>query len=483
MFITKGGFMKKVSLTIMAVLSAFGISMAQPADSSAVKQKQAGETTVSSDSLKEQVENVKGSVDGLNESYLETKATVGSLSKIKVSGYIQAQWVRGDTAGVVDGSNKVITDRFLIKRGRLKTTYDAGLCQYVLEIDATQDGVIIKDVYAMFKDPWIKSFALTIGSQDRPFGYEVHYSSSSLESPERSRVIGTFFPKEKDLGAMLEFGQEDGPLSWLSAKVGVFNGQTNILNENDGYKDVIGRLGLNFVMPNAGLSISGGVSGYYGDVQSTDTTGKVGKNYTLSGNTWVGANDTKFNEQFLREYYGGDLQLTYATPVIGGTCIKGEVVAGKEPGTAGSSGYYTSNNSILNAISGTPGVTYGTQSTAAVYNRDALGWYAYFIQNIDPASLQLVFKYDMYNPNTKVSASDFDTTKSAVKPNLTAADIQYQTFGFGLLWYVPWATNIRCMLFYEINQNEKLTNPIGGLLKYKNDLTDNLLTARIQVKF
>jgi hypothetical protein len=39
------------------------------------------------------------------------------------------------------------------------------------------------------------------------------------------------------------------------------------------------------------------------------------------------------------------------------------------------------------------------------------------------------------------------------------------------------------MLFYEINQNEKLTNPIGSLAKYKNDLTDNLLTARIQVKF
>lgn len=474
-----GGFMKRLMITMLAVASAATLGMAQQKDSAV----SGGQSATSIDSVKEQVGNVKGEVDGLNESYAETKATVGALSKIKVSGYIQAQWVRGDTAGIVDGSNKVVTDRFLIKRGRLKTTYDAGLSQYVLEIDATQDGVIIKDVYAMFKDPWLKSFALTMGSQDRPFGYEVHYSSSSLESPERSRVIGTFFPKEKDLGAMLEFAQEDGPLSWLSAKVGVFNGQTNILDENDGYKDIIGRLGVNFAMPNAGLSVSGGVSGYYGKVQSTDTTGKVGKNYAMSGTTWVGANDTKFNEAFLREYYGADLQLTYATPVIGGTCIKGEVVGGHEPGTSGSSNYYATNNSIANAISGTPAVTYGVQSGSSVYERSALGWYGYFIQNLDPASMQLVFKYDIYDPNTAVGPADFDTTKSAVKPNLNAADIAYQTFGLGLLWYVPWATNVRCMLFYEINQNEKLTNPIGSLAKYKNDLTDNLLTARIQVKF
>ncbi|HUI92167.1 MAG TPA: hypothetical protein VLX68_07970 [Chitinivibrionales bacterium] len=478
--------MKKVTMMIAAMLFPAAMFAAQQKDSASAAQLQietAAQPAASADTLKEQVEKIKGEVDGINESYAETKATVGALSKIKVSGYIQAQWVRGDTAGVVDGSNKAVTDRFLIKRGRVKTTYDAGLSQYVLELDATQDGIVIKDVYAMFKDPWLKSFALTVGSQDRPFGYEVHYSSSQLESPERSRVIGTFFPKEKDLGAMLEFAQEDGPASWLNAKVGVFNGQTNILDENDGYKDVIGRLGVNFNLPNAGVSISGGVSGYYGQVQSTDTTGKVGKNYAMSGNMWVANANTKFNENFLREYYGGDIQFTYATPVIGGTCIKGEYVAGKQPGTAGSSQYYATNNSIANAIAGTPAVTYGTQTTSSIYQRNAMGWYAYFIQNIDPASLQLVLKYDIYDPNTAVTGTDFDTTKSAVKPNLTAADIAYNTFGLGLLWYVPWATNIRCMLFYEFNQNEKLTNPIGGLAKYTNDLTDNLLTARIQVKF
>jgi hypothetical protein len=325
----------------------------------------------------------------------------------------------------------------------------------------------IKDAYAMFKDPWLKAFSLTMGAQARPFGYEVHYSSSQLESPERSKVIGTFFPKEKDIGAMLEFGMEEGPLSWLNVKTGVFNGQTNILNENDGYKDIIGRLGLSFPLRDAGLSIEGGFSGYAGKATSTDTTGKVGNNFTMNGTTWTASPNAEVNQAVNRRYYGGDLQLTYATPLIGGTCVKGEVVGGKQPGTAASSNYYVAAN----------------PSNTPIYNRTALGYYFYLVQNIDPASIQLVFKYDLYDPNTKVKAGDFDTTVSAAKPNLNAADIAYQTFGLGLLWYVPWAPNIRCMLFYELPRNEKLINPIGTLAKYRNDLTDNLLTARIQVKF
>jgi len=34
-------------------------------------------------------------------------------------------------------------------------------------------------------------------------GYEVCYSTSSLESPERATIIQYFFPDERDLGAML----------------------------------------------------------------------------------------------------------------------------------------------------------------------------------------------------------------------------------------------------------------------------------------
>jgi hypothetical protein len=453
------------------ILALFAFSSAQQKDS-AKAPDQAGTST------DEKITNLKGEVDGLNESYAETKATVGALSKIKVSGYIQAQYQVADVMNVLSLNgfkSPGVRQAFLIKRGRLKTTYDAGLCQYVLEIDATQDGVGLKDAYASFKEPWMKTLGLTIGSQDRPFGYEVGYSSSMLESPERSRIIGNLFPKEKDLGAMLEFAQDEGALSFLNVKAGVFNGMTNILNENDDNKDIIGRLGVKLPFQDIGLDVDGGVSGYAGKVTDNDsnkTTGGTAYTMDAGSHSWVAATGQK-GKTFDRQYYGADLQLFYATPYIGGTCVKGEYIQGKQPSTSTGSDFYNDADPKTAPV------------LSALYNREFSGYYVYFIQNIDPASLQLVVKYDSWDPNTKVNAADFTNTTTT----LNAGDIAYTTLGFGLLYYVPWASNIRCMLFYEMPKNEKLTNLTTGasLLKYAVNNTSgtnlNLLTFRVQVKF
>jgi hypothetical protein len=460
---------KAVSIFIM-VLALFAFSSAQQKDSAKAPDQAATSTD-------EKITNLKGEVDGLNESYAETKATVGALSKIKVSGYIQAQYLDYDVNNVLSLNgvkSTYVRQAFMIKRGRLKTTYDGGLCQYVLEIDVTQDGVGMKDCYAMFKEPWMKALSLTVGSMDRPFGYEVGYSSSMLESPERSKMIGYLFPKEKDLGAMLEFAQEEGPLSFLNVKVGAYNGMTNILNEDDQTKDVIGRLGVKIPLPDIGLDIDGGVSGYAGMMTDFDTT-SGGRAYTMDDNAhqWVLTTGQK-GKTFDRQYEGADLQLFYTIPgfgpMIGSTCLKGEFAQGKHPTKVSADDFYS--------------ITVSPPTSDALYNREVMGYYFYFIQNIDPASLQFVLKYDYWDPNTKVSATDFTNTTTT----LTAGDIAYSTLGIGLLYYVPWASNIRCMLFYEMPKNEKLTNvTAGSLLKYANNNTSatnvNLLTARIQVKF
>jgi hypothetical protein len=320
----------------------------------------------------------------------------------------------------------------------------------------------------------MKALGLTIGSQDRPFGYEVGYSSSMLESPERSRIIGNLFPKEKDLGAMLEFAQEEGPLSFLNVKAGVFNGMTNILNENDDNKDIIGRLGVKLPFQDIGLDVDGGFSGYSGKVTDNDsnkTTGGTAYTLDAGSHSWIAATGQK-GKTFDRQYFGGDLQLFYATPVIGGTCLKGEYIQGKQPTTSTGADFYNDADPKTAAV------------VAPLYNREFAGYYVYFIQNIDPASLQLVVKYDSWDPNTKVNAADFTNTTTT----LNAGDIAYTTIGFGLLYYVPWASNIRCMLFYEMPKNEKLTNVTSGsLAKYAVNNTSgtnlNLLTFRVQVKF
>ncbi len=63
----------------------------------------------------------------------------------------------------------------------------------------------IKDAYLRFSAPWLKNaVALKGGVYDRPFGFEISYSSSSRESPERSRIFQVLFPGERDLGFGLE---------------------------------------------------------------------------------------------------------------------------------------------------------------------------------------------------------------------------------------------------------------------------------------
>jgi hypothetical protein len=465
---------KKSQLLSAAIFISISLSAAFAQDSLSSRSNTSGDANATTD---EKVAVIKDKVEGLNESYLETKSTVDALKKIKVSGYIQAQYQVADVMGVLSLNSvksPLVRQAFYIKRGRLKTTYDAGLSKYVLELDATQDGVGIKDAFASFTEPWMKALSLTVGSMDRPFGYEVSYSSSQLESPERSKVIGYLFPKEKDLGAMLEFSREDGALSFLNVKAGVYNGMTNILNENNDYKDVIGRIGFKAPFKEIGFAVDGGFSGYQGKVVATDSTGG-GRTFTMDDNSheWaMTANQKK--AAMTRQYIGGDIQLFYATPGIGGTCIKGEYIQGKHPTKSGSDDFYNSSS---------------FPSTDAVYNRKIMGWYAYFIQNIDPV-LQLVVKYDYFDPNTKAAANDFTTSTTTGAVGLTAADLAWSTWGFGVICYVPWSNNVRCMAFYEIPKNEKLdagklsaTSSLYKYTSYSSATNVNLLTLRVQYKF
>jgi hypothetical protein len=454
----KGTIMKRnyIVLGLFMLAASTTATFAQDADSTVAP---------STATTEEQLTTLKGQIDGINESYLETKATVDKLAKIKVSGYIQAQYQVADVKGVLDGTNSLLRQRFAIKRGRVKTTYDAGHAKYVLELDATQDGVGVKDAYVAISEPWLKALTLTVGAQDRPFGYEVSYSSSMLESPERSKIIGYLFPKEKDLGAMVEFAQDDGPLSFLNAKVGVFNGQTNILNENDDYKDVIGRIGFKSALKDLGLAIDGGVSGYMGKVTNTDST-SGGRTYEMSGTKWVATTGQK-KELVDRQYIGADMQMYYSWPVLGGTCIKGEFISGKHPTVSGKDDYYS------------PSVY---PSTNAVYKRNISGYYAYLVQNIDPVGCQVVLKVDGFDPNTDVSADDFSSTTTT----LTSGDIAYTTIGAGIIYYLKWDPNVRLQLYYDMPKNEKLDAAkitSGSLLKYTKAVNNNVLTFRVQYKF
>lgn len=100
-----------------------------------------------------------------------------------------------------------------------------------------------RDLYIGIKDPWTKRCQLMAGVFNRPFGHEIGYSTSGLESPERATIIQYFFPDERDLGAMLTLrAKETSPIGFLRLDAGLFAGNS-INRETDSRKDFIGRLG------------------------------------------------------------------------------------------------------------------------------------------------------------------------------------------------------------------------------------------------
>ncbi len=424
----------------------------------------------------EQLSGLKGQVDGINETMIEMKTTLDALSKIKLSGYIQTQYQWADTSGNT-GYNvgnfaggafpNNVRDRFAVRRGRLKAAYSGKLTEYVLQLDVTQNGVGIKDAYIKVTEPWLKTFTLTSGIFDRPFGFEIGYSSSMRESPERSRVFQTLFPGEREIGMQLGVQTEKGFLSHFNFKGGFFNGVLNTANENDRNKDFIGRLGFTAPFQEQNLSIDGGLSLYKGKVTSNSRAV-----YSIDKTSKTFMTDSTITDtlgKFDRTYVGMDMQIYYDIPVewLGGFSLRGEYITGDQPGTASSGSFYN------NARGGT---------VTPLYKRKFQGWYVTYIQNFGLKN-QFVLKYDVLDPNTDVKGKDIGATTTNISGRkLTATDVAFSTLGIG--WIYHWDSNVKFVAYYDIVANEKVNkSSTGSLNRYTKDLKDNVFTFRIQYKF
>jgi phosphate-selective porin len=428
------------------------------------------------DELGVKLENLQGKVDGMSESQLEMQTTLSALAKIKVSGYIQSQFqvVESDGAAGYSGGNfpTGVHQRFQVRRGRLKVNYVNGLSQYVVQFDVSQNGLGIKDAYLSITEPWMRKWTLTSGVFDRPFGFEISYSSSLRESPERSRMYQVLFPNERDLGMKIEYAPESGMLSFLRAKVGVFNGlgipgSNSALNENDNNKDIIGRIGVVLPMLEQNMELDGGVSFYSGKIRNQSKY-----LYTIDGSPskWViDSTSTNLLKYEDRSYFGVDAQYYADLPVIGGFSLRGEFISGKQPAAKGSNGFY---NPTAPAAGTTPAFDW-----AAVYNRNVSGYYFNYVQNVGLLD-QFVLKYDSFDPNTDVEGSDIGKSGS----NLVSADIAYTTLGLGWIHYLN--DNVKAVLYYDMVTNEDVdAAATGSLANFKEDVKDNVLTFRLQYKF
>ena len=375
------------------------------------------------------------------------------LQKLKISGYIQAQyqWGQKDASLKVGAPNENPEESFNrigIRRGRIKFTYEEGITSGVFQLDITEKGVSFRDAYFNIKDPWLKTNALRVGIFDRPFGDEISYSSSRRESPERSTVFQTLFPDERDLGAMLILqAAKDSPLNFLKLEAGLFAGNS-IKMETDNRKDFIGHLSASKKWNT--MQLGGGVSYYNGGIYQG--TGIV---YTMNGSSFVMSNNPDNRGKFAkREYVGFDLQFGIKSE-IGATQLRTEYLFGKQPGRE-------SDSRSPNA---------STLPTHDTYNREFNGGYVILVQDLGKLPFAAVLKYDWYDPNTKVSGNGVGLN------NTTKADVAQKTFGFGMLWHIN--PSARLQAYYELNTDEKTENLNAYSVNQKSDV----FTLRLQYKF
>lgn len=398
-------------------------------------------------------------LDSLEKRTAWLEKAVEKLNNFKVSAYIQAQYQYGekDATLKVGDSNENRAhgfNRFGIRRGRLKFEYREGIGEAAVQLEVNDKGVSFRDLYIGVKDPWTGRSSLLAGVFNRPFGHEIGYSTSSLESPERATVIQYFFPDERDLGAMLTLQTpENTPLDFLKLETGVFAGNS-INKDTDNKKDFIGHLSASRA---AGKRIRWGlgVSYYHGFVfNPTDTE------YRLENHRFVPVDKGKTGTFMKREYFGFDGQFSVVS-AWGRSTVRGEVLWGWQPGTAGSS------------KSPNYGKRPDDQPENALFRRRFTGYFFYFVQDIGRSPFSVVAKYDAYDPNTRLSGDEIGRSGSLT----SQTDLAQHTVGFGGLWRIN--KNLRLQAYYEINRNETSAFVPG----YESDRTDNVCTVRLQYKF
>ena len=388
-----------------------------------------------------------------------------------ISGYMQPQFQVAQASGIqsYEGGNfaQFSRSRFMLRRARIKIDYllrtDDKLPRvlFTFQIDATERGVIVRDMYLKLFETRKNVMAVSAGFFARPFGFEVNLGSSFRETPERGRMSQILMPGERDLGVMLSFEPQkrSHKLYHFKWDAGFFNGQGQSgTTDFDSHKDFISRL---TVKP-----YTFGTSELGGGLSILRGGWKNGTKYVYESGTAsngdkifkVDSTESNLGNSAPRHYYGGDVQYKIHHG-WGETEWRAEYWFGTQPGTSVST---TNPGSIPN----TNGIA------APTYVRHYDGAFFYFLQNIINAKHQVILKYDWYDPNIKVKKGDIGKTGT----NLTSADVKYSTLGVGYVFYFN--TQTKVMFYYDVVRNEATQ-----LTGYTRDIKDNIFTCRLQFRF
>ncbi len=394
-----------------------------------------------------------------------SKDEIEQIRHLHFQGYFQMQYQKIDTAGMKSFAGgdflSNANNRFMVRRGRLRSSYKDEIAEYVIQFDGTERGVSVKDAFIRLTEPKNKKLSLTAGLFDRPFGYEISYSSRLRESPERGRMSQTLFAGERDLGAMITYLPLNKKYTdRVKLDVALFNGNGSSAPEFDSHKDFITRITIKN-SDESQYRISGGVSFYDGKVDNP-TNVLFKEIVSTSTGDHIFLRDSSSSNKFkpmIRKYWGLNFQMNFSS-VIGFTILRMEYIKGMGIGTSAST---------LNSP---------TIPTTDLYQRNFDGAYFYLIQNILKTRHQIVFKYDWYDPNKEIKGKEIGKLGSYTG----IPDIRFDTWGLGYLFRLN--EHVRLMAYYDYVSNE-LTSVVktSTSLDYTKDLKDNVITFRMQYRF
>lgn len=292
----------------------------------------------------EKQQQQKAPPEKFDQAVAEMRKSLEHLGRMRFSGYLQAQYVDDERSR---GTRNF--DQFSVRRARVKFAYRVSPgSRFVLQPEVTSSGVSLKDGYLELTEPWTGwKNTLTAGQFNWPFGFEIMYSSSAREMPERSRVMRTLFPGERDRGVMLSgagFGER------FRYQVAVVNGSgTTRSDDVNERKDLVGRIGYSFGAFHLGGS-------YYDGSDLVPT-----------------ATDTA-GVEFEKSRAGVDFQWTTPLPGLG---VRGEYIRGKQA---------------------------PAPNTTRTASHDVGGWYVYAIQNVGTRH-QFAVRVDEYDADTAIDGN------------------------------------------------------------------------------
>jgi hypothetical protein len=473
----------------------------------------------------------------------------------KLTGYFQFQYHYSDKDDSVSlhsisagDFSRFNNNKFMVRRSRIRVEYEKSFAASALSFDVTERGILIKDAWLKLKENKWNAIQLSTGVFALPFGHEIELQSMDRETPERSRVIQTIFPGIRDIGAAIQFRlPENNSLHFLQLDAGIFHGTHGNI-ESDNAKDFVTRLKIDRPLKNDFFNFSLAYSNYYGRVNHQyDIDGSISNYhyiYRTIDTTFLidGAEQTQtimfqdylpneldelirdsvnpitpatHNTYVTRKYHAIsgqiDLDLKIKKRKIGKTTIRGEYIWGdqvSQEGTLGNPYVFTSQSPTGPFMS----VTWPKFDSPQPYNpagigmhlkpshtfvREFMGLYVYLDQQIGNTGHHFVYKYDFYDPNTRVKGEQIrlNILDNQGLPfgstGLSPADIAYTTHGFGYRYVFN--ENLSIMAYYEkpineITQLEPLSSTQINLGKFPSpgfltDIKDDVITFRIQYIF